>query len=142
MSAGEEIYAQYASGIQLLHKMRSRSMDTEHWSHMLKSAFDTCSNTKKVDALYKVIEILQKNLDAHPGDPAAAVPNAHVPASAPPANSAPAEHPAPPAPLPLQLNAAPPSEQPPRKRARQERCGARVSHEFLEQFSDFTVKYY
>ena len=83
----------YASAIELLDAMTSRSMDTEHWSNMLKIA----SKNEDVNALNKVIGLLQLKLAAHPGGPAAAepaVPNAHVPASAPPANSAPAIAPA------------------------------------------------
>ena len=93
MAEEENIYDLYASCIELLDEMRSRCMDTEHWSNMLKSAFAD----KDVGALFVVIGHLRRRLAAHPGGPAAAtapgapVPNAHVPASAPPANSAPAE---------------------------------------------------
>ena len=83
MAEEENIYDLYASAIELLDEMRSRCMDTEHWSNMLKSAFAK----EDVNALNKVIGLLQQKLAAHPGGPAAAepaVPNAHVPASAPP----------------------------------------------------------
>jgi hypothetical protein len=99
MAEEENIYDLYASAIELLDEMSSRSMDTVNWNKMLDKAF----GNEDVNALNTVIAHLRQRLAAHPGGPAAAtaaVPNAHVPASAPPANSAPAEHPPPPAPLP------------------------------------------
>ena len=99
----------------------------------MDAVLDKAFEKEEVDALNTVIGLLRARLAAHPGGPAAAVPNAHVLASAPPANSAPAEHPAPPAPLPLPLNAALPSDRahsdslpPPSKRPRVKREGARV----------------
>ncbi len=74
MPEEEDIYDLYPSGIRLLHEMRSRSMDTEHWSHLLRTAFDA----KDVGALNKVIGHLQKDLAAHPAGPAAAIPSPPV----------------------------------------------------------------
>ena len=94
MPEEEDIFDLYHSGTKLLNEMRSRSMDTEHWSHMLRTAFGKAD----VGALNKVIGHLQKALAAHTAGPAAAdsaepavpSPPVHVvPAPAPRANSAP-----------------------------------------------------
>jgi hypothetical protein len=82
MPEEENRYDWYVSAIALLDEMRSWSMDTEHWSNMLKTAFAD----NDVGALNMVIGHLRRRIAAHPGGPAAAVPNAHVPASAPPAS--------------------------------------------------------
>ena len=71
MAEEENIYDLYASAIELLDAMTSRSMATEHWSKMLDKAFDK----ENVNALNTVIGHLQRRLAAHPGGPAPAVPN-------------------------------------------------------------------
>ena len=70
-----EICVLYASGIALLDEMSIRCIATEHWSNMLKTAFAK----EDVNALNKVIGLLQQRLAAHPGGPAAAEPAAAEP---------------------------------------------------------------
>ena len=133
MAEEENEFALYASAIALLDEMSSRGMPTEHWSNMLKIA----SKNEDVNALNKVIGLLQQKLAAHPGGPAAAepaVPNAHVPASAPPANSAPAEIP-PPLSSGRAHSGSSDSLPPPAKRRRSVR---RMPEEFLDDFTAFT----
>ena len=74
MPEEEDVFDLYPSGIALLNQMRSRSMDTDDWSHMLRRAFDKAD----VGALIKVIGHLQKALAAHTAGPAAAVPSPPV----------------------------------------------------------------
>ena len=58
MAEEEYIYDLYASAIELLDALTSRSMATEHWSNMLKIA----SKKEDVNALKKVIELLQRSV--------------------------------------------------------------------------------
>jgi hypothetical protein len=139
MAEEEYIYDLYASAIDLLNEMSIRSMPTEHWSNMLKGAYDA----KDVGAFNVVIKHLQQRLAAHPVGPAAAVPSPpvhDVPAPAPraklPANSAP----------PVDLVIRPP---PPKRRRRGARSVAPCSHgsngeqqeAFLEIFTKFAFEY-
>ncbi len=60
-----EICVLHASGIALLDEMSIRCIATEHWSNMLKTAFDA----KAVGTLNTVIRLLRERLAAHPGGP-------------------------------------------------------------------------
>ena len=134
MPEEEDIFDLYPSGIVLLNQMRSRSMDTDDWSHLLRTAFDE----KDVRALNKVIGHLRNALAAHTAGPAAAVPSPpvhDVPAPAPRANSAPPVDPV--------------IRPPPKRRRRAVQSVARCSHgsngepqeAFLEIFSRFAFEY-
>ena len=134
MPEEEDIFDLYPSGLKLLDQMRSRSMDTDDWSHMLRTAFDE----KDVRALNKVIGHLQNALAANTAGPAAAVPSPpvhDVPAPAPRANSAP----------PMDPEIPPP----PKRRRRGGKSVAESSHgpdgepqeAFLEIFTKFAFEY-
>ena len=134
MPEEEDIFDLYPSGIVLLNQMRSRSMDTDDWSHLLRTAFDE----KDVRALNKVIGHLRNALAAHTAGPAAAVPSPpvhDVPAPAPRANSAP----------PVDPEIQPPSK----RRKRGGKSVAESSHgpdgepqgAFLEIFTRFAFEY-